>query len=548
MADYFFDSREDFHYDNSGYYGYIVFNGDEKALNGLRNALGQGKQSHGLGWYRYGKSFRPANDGRMYDWYIRLHSGGNDKPAAQAVDDFLRRHLQPPKVTPGPSGHSRRPSEPLTRDLQKLQTDIARERAAHQEAYGAQQRLATLLGSLQGIDTRISDDLEQLRLDLQDIADTWRADNWSDLNLGSVIHALDSVNERLTRDLTRLQRDYSDIASAHADTLSAQDELAQVLERIKDHDRHISDDLARLQQDVQRIAERESSDRAGESQEALLGRFDDLEQRMGERISELERAVKTGTAAQTSLEEMREALHESQEARNNANAEVDRLRETLANLERKSHEPTAIRDLNRENSELKKVLNRKTDEHSVERKKLQQQLRELKKEGREIGERRDYWKQQHEDAIAELERLKEVSEQMPAPASDPSSSNGRVSRNELEDIIKGAFPGLILVQDSMETLYLGIENYRAVMALLHKIVNDPKFNGRNAIRGNRKRPTKWREDVIDKRGRIYFCKERKLLGDKIVVLLGDKNHQKDDEAWMINNPPAVALKNEMALR
>lgn len=547
MAEHFFDSREDFHYDNSGYYGYVVFNGDERTLNGLRNALGQGRQSHGLGWYRYGKSFRPANDGRMYDWYIRLHSGGRDKPPAQAVDDFLRRYLEPPRPVARPVEQTPVQRQ-LSRDLDRLQTDIARETAAHQEAYGAQQRLATLLGSLQGIDKRISDDLEQLRLDLQDIADTWRADNWSDLNLGSIIHALDSVNERLTRDLTRLQRDYSDIASAHADTLRAQDELAQVLERIKDHDKHISEDLARLQQDVQRIAEREGSDSAGEGQEALLTRFDGLEQRMGERIGELESAVQAGTAAQAELAEMRESLQETQDARNNANAEVDRLRETLATLESKSHEPSAIRDLNRENNELKKVLNRKTDEHSTVRKNLQQQIRELKKEGQEIGEGRDYWKQQHEDAIAELERLKEISTEMPAPTADPSSSNGRVSRNELEDIIKGAFPGLVLVQDSMETLYLGIENYRAVMALLHKIVNEPKFNGRNAIRGNRKRPTKWREDVIDKRGRIYFCKERKLLGDKIVVLLGDKNHQKDDEAWMINNPPAVALKNEMALR
>ncbi|MCY4525174.1 MAG: hypothetical protein OXB89_01075 [Anaerolineaceae bacterium] len=100
MAQYFFESRDDFHYDNSGYYGYIVFNGDEGTLNGLRNALGQGRQSHGLGWYRYGKSFRPANDGRMYDWYIRLHSGGNDKPAAKDVDAFLRRHLKPPLPVP----------------------------------------------------------------------------------------------------------------------------------------------------------------------------------------------------------------------------------------------------------------------------------------------------------------------------------------------------------------------------------------------------------------------------------------------------------------
>ena len=97
MKDYFFNTRDDFHYDHSGYYGYIVFNGDKQTCDGLLKALGQGAQPGGLGWYRYGKSFRPANDGKMYNWYIRLHSGGNDKPAAQAVDDFLRGHLEPPK-------------------------------------------------------------------------------------------------------------------------------------------------------------------------------------------------------------------------------------------------------------------------------------------------------------------------------------------------------------------------------------------------------------------------------------------------------------------
>ena len=109
MKDYFFNTRDDFHYDHSGYYGYIVFNGDTKTRDGLLNALGQGAQPGGLGWYRYGKSFRPANDGKMYNWYIRLHSGGNDKPTAQAVDDFLRGHLEPPKPAPTPQPPTQEP-------------------------------------------------------------------------------------------------------------------------------------------------------------------------------------------------------------------------------------------------------------------------------------------------------------------------------------------------------------------------------------------------------------------------------------------------------
>ncbi len=121
MKDYFFNARDDFHYDHSGYYGYIVFNGDTKTRDGLLKALGQGAQPGGLGWYRYGKSFRPANDGKMYHWYIRLHSGGNDKPAAQAVDDFLRGHLEPPKPSP---------QQPET---QKLVKDLLVETLEHYE-------------------------------------------------------------------------------------------------------------------------------------------------------------------------------------------------------------------------------------------------------------------------------------------------------------------------------------------------------------------------------------------------------------------------------
>lgn len=147
MAEHFFDSREDFHYDNSGYYGYIVFNGDERTLNGLRNALGQGQRPHGLGWYRYGKSFRPANDGRMYDWYIRLHSGGNDKPPAHAVDNFLRSFLQPPAPAPQPPEtqklvqellqdtlkHYEESVEELKQGLNELRSDVQANSAAQVE-------------------------------------------------------------------------------------------------------------------------------------------------------------------------------------------------------------------------------------------------------------------------------------------------------------------------------------------------------------------------------------------------------------------------------
>lgn len=146
MPDHLFDSADDYHYDNSGYYGYVVFNGDERALNGLRNALGQGRQSHGLGWYRYGKSFRPANDGRMYNWYIRLHSGGHEKPPARAVNEFLRRFLKP--LSPPP------------RPVQSQPTDLV------PAQLGATDLLVQkMLGNLERIDARFRENLDRLEQD-----------------------------------------------------------------------------------------------------------------------------------------------------------------------------------------------------------------------------------------------------------------------------------------------------------------------------------------------------------------------------------------------
>ena len=536
MTGYFFNTREDYHYDGSGYYGYLVINGDEQKRNQLLTALGQGPQKNGLGWYRYGKSFRPANDGRMYDWYIRLHSGGAEKPTAQAVDDFLRKFLKPAKPAPQPEPQRKAQTSAqvqLTRDLDRLREDVAQETAAHQEALDAQQRLAALLGKLQSIDTRISDDIEQLRHDLQDIAATWHGDQWSELNLGSVIHALDRVNERLTRDLTRLQKDYHDISGAHADTLRAQGELAQVLERLKDHDAHISEDLSRLQQDVQRLATREGQDGADDGQAALLLRFDEMGQRVAQRIDTLADAVQAGTAARAELEEARETLQEAQDARKNANAEIDRLRKSLERHENKTRQRSAINDLNEENDLLKKTLEDTKEQHKVKFKGMRDRLRG---ENQKLADERNRWKHSHEMASEELRELRKSSQDN-GDAVSPGRSGGRMTVDDLKDILEGAFPGLVLVEDSLDTLYRGIESYRPVMALLHKIVNDPQFNGRNAVHGDRKRPTKWREDVIDKRGRVYFCKEKNIVGDKFLVYISDKNHQKTDMDWMSSNPP-----------
>jgi len=245
--------------------------------------------------------------------------------------------------------------------------------------------------------------------------------------------------------------------------------------------------------------------------------------------------VQTGTAAQATLEEMREALQESQDSRASANAEINSLREII-----ESKQPSAIEGLNEENRLLKKTLKKSREEHKAAVSDLRKQLRSQKQESREISENRDYWQQQHEDVVTELRNLKETSEFGNGQGPEIARSDDRVSSEELRDILHGAFPGLRLVRGSMETLHREIQNKRSVMALLHRIVNEREFNGRNAIRGN-KRNTKWREDRFDEEWRAYFCKESSLLGDKIVVLLGDKNNQRQDIEWLGKNPPESCL-------
>lgn len=88
-------TQDHFHYDDSGYYGYILFSGTNAELHMLLKALGRGDKEHGFGWHRWGRSFRPANNGIVYDYYIRLRSKTAVKPNAEVVDAFLQKTLPP---------------------------------------------------------------------------------------------------------------------------------------------------------------------------------------------------------------------------------------------------------------------------------------------------------------------------------------------------------------------------------------------------------------------------------------------------------------------
>ena len=400
MKDYFFNARDDFHYDHSGYYGYIVFNGDKQTCDGLLKALGQGAQPGGLGWYRYGKSFRPANDGKMYNWYIRLHSGGSEKPAAQAVDDFLRGHLEPPKPAPQP------PS----------QESIVATQSPSQEF---------LLRQFDVLASELKQNFGELR---------------SEVQAGTAVQVeLRDVVAQGTANSVALE--------------AAQQELAE----------------------------------AGLAREGA-------EQALAE--------------AEKALEELQAELIASQ---------------TESPGNRQWHE--AYNEAETQNRRL-----------SRDKKDLEREMKGLKREIKKSEDARDNFATQFLEAskkIGELEKSMTVANQVD---SGSSTAEKRMKVSDLENILEGAFPRLVLVRDSLDTLHHEIQNYRPVFQRLHQIANVPKYNGRNSLKGK----SKWREDTIGKRWRIYFCKES-MPGNKFVVYLGDKNHQNDDMSWLFSNPPETCL-------
>ncbi len=561
MKDYFFNTRDDFHYDHSGYYGYIVFNGDTKTRDGLLNALGQGAQPGGLGWYRYGKSFRPANDGKMYNWYIRLHSGGNDKPAAQAVDDFLRRHLKPEQMQEQPEsqklvqdlfsetlGHYEKSVAEIKQGFSELKSEIQASTATKAELEELRSRLE--------VAEEAKERAEQARAEVENALNVKQAEleatqtespgdqfwhqkyNESEATIQKLKKELKSKSNEvkpLTNDLKRLQRDYSDITSVHADTLRAQDELAQVLERLKDHDRHISEDLTRLQQDVRHIAERDSQDNAGVGQPTLLTRFVALEQDMSQRMDELQAAVQAGTAAQAELQEMRSKLEEAEEATTVAEQSVAEAESVLevkqAEIATLQNEGPGDQFWHQKYNESETTIQKfKKEKGGLENevKTLTRNLKQAK------GERDNYSRQFLEASKLAGELQKKLDEKHLPDLSVPRiPSENNMSLAKVVDVF---LPDVDLVQDSWNNLIkMDFRLREKMLGKLRGIVWDPRTTGARRVAG----ADGWME-LREGDWRLYYCRKRDQNVDpwhRAVILIGRKVEQeKSDIPWLKTNP------------
>ncbi len=400
---------ETFYYDNSGYYGYVLFSGTNAELHGLLNALGRGDKEHGFGWHRWGRSFRPADNGTVYDYYIRLRSKTGTKPAPGVVEAFLKEALPPRETLTGES------------ERELAQDDAPEATVAAAPA---------------------SDD-----------PPPWANDFLSRVE---VMHlkTVDSITQKMSEELMQLH-------SAIGHTCRRQPEIN------------------RLQANLE------------QTREELVAKEAELETKESE-IETLRNAPRAASYDK-----------QMQEDRNKANRAAEKARN--------------------ERDQLKKDKNNQIIE-------LKNQLKEAVKDG-------ENWKDLYEKVNQQATEIKRQRDEEREPPPSAERTGGKLRMRDFEDIVKGAFPNLRLMQDSLETVYYGLQNYRALMHILARIVYEESYNGRNSMKNARK----WREDRFDKEWRIYFCKESGLLGDKVLALIGDKNSQSNDTDWLRANPPESCL-------
>lgn len=149
-------------YDNTGYYAYILFDGDAALRDDVVGKL-KAKDIFSLA---RGRSHKPADNGRQYDWYLRVAEVTDGKPR------HPRRHVvasvfrQIPLYEPDESEENLE----FLRRIQQLEDDLERERRLSDGFYGelveGQERTADLL---QRVET-LSSEIRGLREERQTLA------------------------------------------------------------------------------------------------------------------------------------------------------------------------------------------------------------------------------------------------------------------------------------------------------------------------------------------------------------------------------------------
>ena len=168
------------YYDDDGYYAYVLLNkrsgeiekSDIETVVAKLNTIGVIK-------ILSGRSYRPASDGKQYQWYVRVSDQQGEKPSRQKVENLLNinpHHLDNSNHSEQTDTYIKQLNDSLKQEQQEkahLKTSL---QAAEQARQNSQQQLTTLLHER----SLLQKNLEKLRgasEENQSLIDTSQAEN-----------------------------------------------------------------------------------------------------------------------------------------------------------------------------------------------------------------------------------------------------------------------------------------------------------------------------------------------------------------------------------
>jgi hypothetical protein len=151
------------HYDDDGYYAYVLLDRrsgqiEKSDIETITTKL----ETIGVIRLLYGRSYRPASDGKQYQWYVRVSDQQGNKPNRQKVENLLNIN-QPDLTSLNRSEKENAYVKHLQQNLEQEQKDKenlkSKLQTAEQARQSSQQQLKTLLHEKLSLQI----DLEKLR-------------------------------------------------------------------------------------------------------------------------------------------------------------------------------------------------------------------------------------------------------------------------------------------------------------------------------------------------------------------------------------------------
>ncbi len=193
------------HYDNTGYYAYILFDGDAALRDDVIGKL----KAKGVFALAQGRSHKPADNGRQYDWYLRV---------AEAIDHKLRhprRHVVASVFGQMPLYEHDESEENLEflRCIQQLEEQFERERRLSDDLLvqlvEGQDRTADLLRSVE----TLSSEIRELREARQALASRVARQGWETAEAREKAEELSSSLSEKDRELKKKEGELDDLFS-----------------------------------------------------------------------------------------------------------------------------------------------------------------------------------------------------------------------------------------------------------------------------------------------------------------------------------------------